>query len=211
MKSLTYTLAAEGPSDDMLLPIIDWVLDQTFGATAVFNGRMWPCRGVRQRIEQAVAEFAGADLLLIHADADSRTGYARRVAEINSAVLEVHENGIAVPPHVCVVPVRESEAWLLFDELAVRRAAMKPGGKARWKLPSPKHDEIADPKSELESALDIASEFTGRRLAKFRRNRRAAEVAREIEDFAPLRKLDAFRAFEAQIEAFAKAWIADDE
>jgi hypothetical protein len=207
MKSLAYVLAAEGPSDDMLLPIIDWVLGRALGSAAVFNGRMWPCSSMRQRIEQAVTEFADTELLLVHADADSRTGYAERVAEINSAVHDLREAGLALPPHVCIVPVRESEAWLLFDERAIRYAARKVNGKERWKFPSHKYDEIADPKRELNTALDIASELTGRRLAKFRQNRQPLDVAKGIEDFSPLLKLDAFRAFHEDIAVFAREWL----
>jgi hypothetical protein len=211
MKSLTYTLAAEGPSDDMLLPVIEWVLDHILGPSVARNGRMMYSSGTRSRIERAVTEFPDVDLLIVHADADPSTGHSGRLIEINSTITALCEKGLVIPSHVCVIPVRESEAWLLFDEAAIRRAAMNPNGRARWRTPSPKLDQIADPKQVLEAALDAASEQSGRKLAKFQRNRTPSDVAREIADFTPLRKLEAFRIFEAEVAKFAEKWLTDDD
>jgi hypothetical protein len=38
-------------------------------------------------------------------------------------------------PVVCVVPVRMMEAWLLIDEMAIRRVAGNPNGRIPIELP----------------------------------------------------------------------------
>lgn len=56
-------------------------------------------------------------------------------------------------PHVCVIPVRMTEAWLLFDEAAIRQAAGNRLGRAPLALPP--LDEVEqepDPKSLLYEA-----------------------------------------------------------
>jgi len=55
---------------------------------------------------------------------------------------------------VPAVPVRMTEAWLLFDEAAIRRAAGCPNGSMPLELPSLKTSEdIPDPKTILHEAL----------------------------------------------------------
>lgn len=100
-----------------------------------------------------------------------------------------------------VIPVRMLEAWLLFDEVAIRKAAGNPGGKCQLNLPNLRRlEEIADPKNELHSVLQQASELTGRRLKKFNVYEKIFRVADLITDFSPLRQLSAFQALETDIQ-----------
>jgi len=100
-----------------------------------------------------------------------------------------------------------SEAWLLFDESAIRAASGNPNGKTKLKLPLPKAVEgLHDPKAVLRELVKAASEATGRRLQKLDTSNIPRTVAENIDDFAPLRQLSAFRDFEAEVRAFAESW-----
>ncbi len=103
---------------------------------------------------------------------------------------------------VCIVPVRMTEAWLLFDGTAIRKAADNPNGRVALKLPPVRRvEDLPDPKQMLHEALEIASEKTGRRLEQFRRDlpRRVQRVAEFIADFEPLRAVPAFHEFEEEV------------
>ncbi len=103
---------------------------------------------------------------------------------------------------VPVVPVRMTEAWLLIDEGAIRRAASNPNGTQELELPAiARLEDLSDPKTALHDMLLKASEKRGRRLDQFRKRIPSAvhRVAELITDFRPLRQLDAFRAFEAAL------------
>lgn len=106
-------------------------------------------------------------------------------------------------PYVCVVPVRMSEAWLLFDEKSIRQAAENSRGTVWLDLPPLRRVEgIRDPKTVLSKLVEKASELKGRSLDKLMRRVRPRTVADFIEDFGPLRQLPAFRAFEDDIRYY---------
>jgi hypothetical protein len=93
------------------------------------------------------------------------------------------------------------EAWLLFDESAIRRAAGKPNGPQPLNLPRLRQlESVADPKEKLLRALRTASGLSGRRLGKFSANKHAHRLAQLIDDYSPLRELSAFAALEADVE-----------
>jgi hypothetical protein len=59
-------------------------------------------------------------------------------------------------PHVPVIPIRMTEAWLLLDEAEIRRVAGSPNGKVSLGLPKAKDVEsIPDPKAQLAQTLAI--------------------------------------------------------
>ncbi len=211
MTPLRVTLCAEGPSDDMLSPIVRWALFQHLPGVPVVNqfaewfGLPRRPRLLSEKIAASLGLFP-CELLVVHRDADATTR-AERVGEVREAVAALAAEGRVDPPYVCVVPVRMSEAWLLFDEGAVRSAAGNPNGKVKLSLPAVKSVEgLADPKERLNSLLNKASERTGRRLDKFKTSGRARRVAEYIEDFSPLRHLPAFQAFEEEVRAFTRVW-----
>ena len=119
------------------------------------------------------------------------------MAEIRDAVSEA---GIDVP-FVPVVPVRMTEAWLLFDEHAIRRAAGNPRGSEQLSISPSGFEDIADSKQVLHTALRLASGLPPRRRAKFKTAEASHRVADYISDFSPLRALPAFKTLEESIIA----------
>jgi hypothetical protein len=119
------------------------------------------------------------------------------VAEIQEAIANITLS----EPHVCVVPVRMQEAWMLIDEAAIRSAAGNPNGSVTLRLPRLQEIEgLADPKNLLHELLRNASELTGRRLKKFSASANAHRVAELVDDWQPLRKLSAFVEFERELD-----------
>lgn len=106
-----------------------------------------------------------------------------------------------MPPVVSVIPARMQEAWLLFDELAVRTAAGNPRANQRLQLPNiNKLEQLPDPKEILHGLLYEASGLTGRRLKQFSVHERVHRVSELIDDFSPLRALSTFQALKADIQ-----------
>ncbi|RYZ17702.1 MAG: hypothetical protein EOO70_01175 [Myxococcaceae bacterium] len=205
MTPLTYTLVADGPSDRCLEPIINWTLAQAMkpvealidAQIADFRDTPGAPRSLDERITRAVEQFP-CDLLFVHRDAE-RESPERRRDEIASAV-----RGIGLAHVVCIVPIRMTEAWLLFDEHAIRRAAGNPNGTVPLHLPpASRFEALPDPKQVLGDALLMASEANGRKLRQFQRDISMLKhrVAELIEDFTPLRRLSAFQTFERELRA----------
>lgn len=208
MKELRYTLLSDGSSDKALLPILTWLLREHLFESAIQS--TWadlrrlpkPPKTLSLRISKSI-ELYPCDLLFVHRDAE-REPRENRVAEIREAIA-LSVKSVPVPPAVCVVPVRMQEAWLLFDEAALRRASGNPGGKQPLQLPDiAKIEQQPDPKDILHELLRQASGLTGRRLKKFAVNELVHRVAQLIDDFTPLRALPAFMALEAEIEEAIK-------
>jgi hypothetical protein len=202
MSELAFTLIADGRSDRMLLPVICWTLRQRLLHRELrpqfpdFSRLPAPPKGLAEKIRKGLAMYP-CDLLFIHRDAE-RSSREERLEEIQSAWNELH---LDKPPWVAVIPVRMSEAWLLFDEEAIRRAADNPNGEAKLDLPSSKEwESVPDPKRMLCELLRTASELTGRRLAKFDEKSRIPRIGEYIEDFGLLRSLSAFKQLEADID-----------
>lgn len=196
-------LVAEGPSDVDLLPIIDWVLRQHAGMRLVEDCIWWESEDAFSRETQledklisTVTNYPRANLLFVHRDSDNRSPGERRF-EINRKV-EMAKGAVAsMPAHICVIPVQETETWLLFNEPAIRKAADNPKGNADLKIPKLNDlEEVARPKELLNAALGAAK----------KNNRFDLKIARKaiiqhIDDFAPLRQLSAFAQFEADVAA----------
>ncbi|HTV61000.1 MAG TPA: hypothetical protein VMH30_00370, partial [Verrucomicrobiae bacterium] len=80
---------------------------------------------------------------------------------------------------------------------AIRKAAGNPHGQVALNLPQLNRLESRpDPKKELQRALRIASELTGRRLKKFNTTQAFWRIVDFLDDFSPLRQLPAYSAFE---------------
>ena len=124
MRELRYTLVSDGSSDRALLPILTWLLDEhrvrcpIQAEWADLRRLPSPPKNLAPRIEKSL-ELYPCDLLFVHRDAENRS-YDQRRAEIDGVLATI---GLTNPPSVCVVPVRMLEAWLLFDEAALRRAS----------------------------------------------------------------------------------------
>lgn len=200
-----FTLLSDGSSDKALIPHLTWLLKQNGLAIPIVPSwadlrrlREKPI-GLLQRIERSL-ELYPCDLLFIHRDAERDDPNYRR-EEIAEALINVNQQAIT-PPSVCVIPVRMQEAWLLFDEPAIRRASGNPNGRIILNIPRMRTIEnLPDPKETLYELLRTASEKTGRRLKQFPVRHSAGRVSEFIEDFSPLRRLTAFRQLEADIKA----------
>ena len=107
-----------------------------------------------------------------------------------------------------VIPIRETEAWLLVEEQAIRKAANNPNGKVGLNLPPLKRiEKCSDPKKELQRVLRLACEYSPQNLSRFDVNAATAHVVDHISDFKILRKLSAFQSLEADLAALrANGW-----
>ena len=210
MNEFHFSLLTDGPSDVVLLPILRWLLNEhlpTYGLQGTWaDTRPFHLRTLEDRITQAI-NYYPCDMLFIHRDAEKEPA-ENRYKEVYEALQRLKQP-ISVPV-VCVVPVRMQEAWLLFDEAAIRYAAGNPNGKVPISLPSLLNIEgRPDPKEDLYSLLKQASGLQGRRLKKFSETDHARNVTRYIEDFSPLRSLSAFQNFEMNFVKTLKTqgWI----
>lgn len=196
-----FTLLGDGASDRSLIPILGWTLAAipdlsrrgTVAQVADLRDLDPAARGMADRLRQAIHYFP-CDVLFVHRDAEGQPP-DWRVEEVRRAVTS---SGISCS-YVPVVPVQMTEAWLLIDELAIRRAAGNPHGKVILAVPPlTRLEQLADPKARLHECLEIASEKSGRRLDQFQRGigERVQRVATLIEDFSRLRSLAAFARFE---------------
>lgn len=205
MKPLKITFVTEGTSDVALIPHINWLLRQNgienpieaVWADLRHLPRNLETKGLSKKIALAI-ELYPCDFLFIHRDADN-SPVEERETEILNAIEDIE--GVKPDYFVCVIPVKETEAWLLFDENAIRRAAGNPNGNELLELPKLKDIEnLADPKQLLNDRLKIASGRKGRRLAKFNVGHSVTLISEYIEDFTPLRNLAAFNRLETKIK-----------
>jgi hypothetical protein len=202
MKALRHTLVSDGPTDANLIPIIDWTLKRIAGVqlSEGKQANFWQLpekpQNATARMQKAVELFP-CEVLFVHRDAEKELPEIR-YEEISQAF---NQAGIQLPA-VAVVPVRMLEAWMCFDEAAIRKAAGNPNGKAPLNLPALKRIESrADPKGDLKVALLAASELSGRRLKKFNTANAFWRIMDFVEDFSPLRGLPSFQAFENSIKS----------
>lgn len=205
MNRIKLTLLSDGPADRALIPILRWLLIQR-GNNLLFEShwadlsRMRPQpRGLSKRILAATTLYP-CDILFIHRDAENQP-YELRYREIEQAISAVSHSGFNVQ-HICVVPVRMQEAWLLFDAQAIREAAGNPGGTSRLNLPPlSRLEHITNPKSILYELLSAASEMHGRHLIRFNAKKRACTVTSHIDDYSPLASLPAFRRLQSDVNS----------
>lgn len=138
------------------------------------------------------------DLVFLHRDSDHLDANPRR-GEIMSALQETQPH----PPGIPLVPVQETEAWLILDEAQIRLAADNPNGRADLEIPRPEEVEsIAQPKELLFNLLRVASELTGRRLRRFERTlpRRKRRLVEELRCDGPVSRVAAWQRLRADVE-----------
>jgi hypothetical protein len=203
MTDLHVTLVTDGASDRVLLRHLRWLLEQHLCSTisiqpqwADLSRLRQKARGLGERVRSAL-ELYPCDMLFIHRDAEEPNA-SRRYEEIEQVAQDI---GGTTPAIVSVVPIRMTEAWLLFDEGAIRRAAGNPKGRDSLSLPTPiaGAECLPDPKDTLRDALRSASGLTGRRRRKFAVSDAVYRVAEYVDDFSPLRGLSAFDRLEKDL------------
>jgi len=93
-------------------------------------------RTVPEKLTFALALEPNVNLVFVHRDADSEDPKPR-YDEIREAIQVVTKE----LTHVAVVPVQETEAWLLLDEAEIRRVAENPSGTISLDIPSARRVE----------------------------------------------------------------------
>jgi len=198
MSSLRYTLVADGTGDRALCAALEWILARHTSRVTVREvpdlGRLRrPPRTLADKLTEAT-KLAPCDLLFVHRDAEGQSADRRR-KEIQAAV-RVGGAG----PHVPVIPVRMTEAWLVWAEQAIRQAAGNPKGRDPLHLPSPSRvGTLPDPKADLRTALRTASGLHGRRLDGLRTAPLTHRVAECIGDYSPLLAAPAFAKLDEDV------------
>lgn len=203
MGELRYTLLSDGPADKALVPILTWLLRQHVPNLPIqprwadLRRLPRPPRELRGRIQESMHLFP-CDLLFVHRDAETAS-LDDRLNEIRQAVADASVDD-EITDFICVVPVRMTEAWLLFDIDAIRQAAGNPNGTVPLQLPRLSDIEsLPDPKRVLHKALRTATERSGRRIRRFDVNSAVQRVPECVQDFSPLRSLTAFAALEEEV------------
>jgi hypothetical protein len=210
---LRYSLLSDGPTDDALLPVLTWLL-RYLGVTRPIQAewadlRYLPAQpqNLAQRIQVSV-ELYPCDLLFVHRDAEKEAASVRQ-SEIATAIAEA-ESIVKIPPIVPLVPIRMTEAWLLIEEQAIRRAASNPNGKIPLAMPKASRvEDDPDPKETMYELLRVASGLHGRRRKHFSTSGSARLVAGYISNFRPLFGIRAFKDLENQLSrvVIREGWV----
>ena len=201
MRDIQFALVREGPSDDGLAILIRALLGRTgvpgvIGAARNYQGT------TKTKLAQVLAEEVVPDLIFVHRDSDSRDA-AERHDEIASAASELGCDDKVV----AVVPVQETESWLLTDESAIRTVVGRPKGRTALGLPAVRSIEAtANPKEILEAACKIACGKSGARLKAASRNfpRYRATLIERLDLDGPVNELASWRRFVDDLNAAAE-------
>jgi len=207
MERKKYALIADGSSDKCLIPIIDFLLDKHFphlifeGEKADFGFLPQPPKTLSQKIECTIKLYE-PDWIFIHRDAEKEANpIEKRSEEIEMAVREVKEFGDK--PYIKIIPVRMTEAWLLIDEKAIRKAANNPNGAVAVQLPAIRQlQDLADPKTLLFDLIKIVSGLSGRKLSNLNLYNARYLVAQYTSDYGLLATLPSFQYFESQLKQY---------
>lgn len=204
MTELSYTLVSDGSADRALIPLLNWLIAAS-GYSGSIQGeccdfRLLP-RSSRPKLSAKILyglTLYPCDLLFVHRDAE-RVSREKRVQEIGNALDEVFRK-LQRQPHVCVIPVRMTEAWLLFNEAAIRRAAGNPHGREPLDLPRLSQlERLSKPKDMLHRLIRQAAGLGARRRETLRVGYCVNQITQHIEDFSRLRALKAFALLESEI------------
>lgn len=214
MRYLALALYAEGASDHAFLPRILYrsifeiaarMSEQPVEIAEQFvrgnSARLRRHVGRAANVEMVFgAALSSLDILFIHADAGADAALAHE-RSVTPCCVRLRENFPDVRfKCVGVVPIRETEAWIVADADAVRRALGTNKSAAELGLPERPRDaeRLADPKNVLRAAQRAAiasSRRLGRRIPSIH------AILGETVRLPRLRGLTGFAAFEARAEA----------
>ncbi len=190
-RQLAYAVVADGGTDRLLVPIIQWAVHRLDPGVEILEPEF---RKRKHSVTEFLANYrTGAMLIFVHRDSENVT-LDERLQEFDAV-----DRQDVVP----VVPVRMSESWLLFDGPAIAKAAGEPSAQ----VPAPgigQIENIPDAKDRLDRLLyDAAGAPAGRRGRKFLRSivDRRVSVAEYIADYSPLENVSAFRRFQEALAA----------
>lgn len=151
-----------------------------------------------------------ANLYFLHRDADADDATPRH----DEIMRAVEASGIN-PTYVAVVPIHETEAWLLTNEAAIRRVAGRPNGREPLNLPPLQRiEQTSRPKERLEAGLLAAAQpLAGKRLTSFKRDigQRRQQLLEELRLGGALEQLAAWRRLRDDTAAAIAALRAAQE
>jgi hypothetical protein len=154
-------LVCDGTSDRSLAGVVER-LGLSFGVVLdvqpVDFSILQPGLDLVSRMRVLPQLVASPAIVLVHRDAE-RSSRHERASEISDALFAAALD----LPHVAIVPVRMTEAWLLCDDGAIRSVAGNPSGGVTLNLPGKRAEKIPDPKRVLRELLLEASGQRGRR------------------------------------------------
>lgn len=215
MDRLKYTLVGDGSSDRVLQPVINWLLNDLYpelpvsGVYADFGG-LWkpPAKGdIKGQVKHA-QRYYPFDILIYHRDAEQNSNeiIATRIAEILDNIKDV----IEPQKIVCVVPIVMTEAWLLIDANAIKKASGNRNYSGVLNLPPIQTlEQKNDPKDILFNLLKTANDSKKRNLNKFKPHAAVHFVAENIKDFSSLRELRSFKQFESDLKSAIDGYLID--
>ncbi|RPI78079.1 MAG: DUF4276 family protein [Desulfobacteraceae bacterium] len=211
MNNITFTLLSDGSSDRALLPIIEWALKKECPNLSVrkewadLRRLPYPPQKLWDRIIKTI-EYYPCDILFIHRDAEKES-LGTRLEEIKNALQEAEKIGfkkIAIP----IIPVRMTEAWLLIDEKAIRKASGNPNGRNRIDIPPIRElEQLPNPKKILHKLLRTASGLQKRQLKTFDTEHACNRISFFCADFSHLLKLPAFQHFINDVEKVCQSIV----
>ena len=183
-RSVSFAFLCEGSSDTELIAHLETLLVH-FGAQEAAGMPDTRKGTIPARLRQLLTEEIGTgiDMVFIHRDSG------------------VEESGFP-HPLIPVIPVQETEAWLLLDEQAIRDVVASKGEQP-LRLPKPNAIEgTRKPKEILQKALLAASETSGRRLKKEKNSfsRRRRVLLQRLDPLGAVRGLPSWQCLERDIQ-----------
>lgn len=189
----------EGKFDDGLIQILKrlWIRVAPDLEIEIESGRaLFELHGARALGEKirVLVEHHQPDLFFVHRDADQAGADARR-SEIRLKI----DGSLHVP----VIPVRETEAWLLLDENAIREVVGNPKGKKSLELPRLADVESTDnAKERLQAAIRNARvDGPKRRRSQVSEQRFCAQLLENLDIDGPIAQLSAWQALVEDTQA----------
>jgi hypothetical protein len=212
--TVRFVFVGEGSSDEALMEHIEELClragaDEVAGVAPDLRRHSRKSSTVPEKIDHALQLEPDTDLVFAHRDADDENPAARR-KEVHAAFQAV---GVE-RPRVAVVPVQETEAWLLLDEDAIRFVAENPDGNVQLDLPTPARVEsVANPKEILQETLISASELSGRRLKRFKRRfpQQRRRLIERLDLDGPVSQVPAWKQLCKDIEQALENYSQDSE
>ena len=109
------------------------------------------------------AQRGGSMLFVVHADADAADDIRALAERIEPVVAALWESGVKELPIVALIPVHETEAWLLADRDALRVALNTKLSNQDLDLHGDA-ERYADPKFKLQQVVNLANDGRGPHL-----------------------------------------------
>lgn len=201
MESIKYTLIGDGSSDKVLLNIIRWVFNDLYPTLPIkdtfadFSKISNPPKknDILHQYDFA-SNYYPFDILFYHRDSEklTKTIIEERKNEIYSKLEPTKKKNV-----ICVIPKSMMETWLLINEKAIKEAAGNRNYKRDIKLPKINTlENIKDTKKILHDELKAANGNN----RKFNVHKAVHLVSEYIEDYSPLRNLEAFQIMESELK-----------